>query len=243
MGTAPAREPTCCSPNRVVLRLTWNETAWVSIGLLGAVSLIVLTSQGVMPGSQVTFLMELVFPALCAILVVPMATVDRDYGMEEMLNAAATPSSVRVSRRLAYVMAIPVALTVPFTLIFCAIAGIFRTGQLSVPPFTLALSSMSLVLFMSGVAFLATAATGALAVGYSAVPAVFIGVLTLKRFLSGAFQPFPIAASLGRDLAAFSAEPICDTGLFWANRIGYGAVGIALIALGVIIMHVLRRGY
>ncbi len=236
---APARLP----PAHGILalfRLAWNETTWIAGGLFAILSLIVLTAQGVRADSRVVFLMEVAFPLLAAPLAAPLALFDLEYGMAEVLNAAPTPSSIRIARRLAQVLSLPVALAVPLTAVLGAIIGLDAA-----PGFYLmtGASAATLTLFAGGLAFAAATLCGGATSGYVAPPAFVILVITLKGSLPTAAQPFPMAATLGRSLAMFAAGPLAHSGVFWLNRAGYALGGILLMSLGLTYLTKSRWGY
>lgn len=215
----------------VTLRLIWNESTWICFGLFALIALTILTSQGVRPESEVVFLVELAFPPLIAALVVPLALLDRDFRMAEILNATATPASVRIGRRVCEVLALPLILVAPLAGVLYKIAGVPGASWAVFPPIMVAMSSIALTIFMAGLAFAVATVTGSQVAGYTMPPAVVIGVITLKRFVPTVIQPFPVASAFRCELAAFAFGPITDMRVFWLNRIGYAAAGAILIAL------------
>lgn len=227
----------------VILKLVWNEATWVSLGLFGILSLIVLTSQGVRPESQVVFLVELAFPPLSAVLVVPLALLDRDYSMVEILNTAVTSSAMRIARRVSQVLMVPLALVVPLSGLLYAAANVSSASRTLIPPAMLGASAAALVLFLAGLTFSASTVTGSSAAGYGMAPAFFLAVASIRKFLPSIIQPFPIVSILRHDLAAFAVEPIVGIRLFWLNRIGYGALGVALVVLSLALLQKCRWGY
>ncbi len=237
--TSPART----SPARGVLavfRLAWNETTWVAGGLFAILCLIVLSAQGARPDSRIVFLMEVAFPLLAAPLAAPLALLDVEYAMAEVLNSTPTPSWLRVARRFAQVLALPVAFAIPLTTALGAVLGLDAT-----PSFYLmtGVSAATLTVFAGGLAFSAATLGGGATAGYVAPPALVIIVITLKGWIPSAAQPFPVAATLGRSLALFATGPLTHSNVFWLNRAGYVLGGFLLLSLGLAYLTKSRWGY
>ncbi len=227
----------------VILRLIWNEATWISLGLFGVITLVVLTAQGVHPETQVVFLVELAFPALSSVLVVPLAILDREYNMAEILNAAATSSFLRIGRRLVEVVLVPLLLAIPLTEVLYLIAHVSESSRAIVSPVTLGISAMALLLFLGGLAFSLATVTFSPPVGYTTAPALFVATMVLKRFIPVMIQPFPAVSGLRYDLGAFAVEPITDPGMFWADRAVYAIAGVVFAILALAYLQKSRWGY